>query len=70
MERDARLLVEQEFAHIREVLKKETIHSALHSAVEALRTRVTPSDHAGLAELYLTRLPRVQGLSVAGKGPS
>jgi F-type H+-transporting ATPase subunit b len=70
LERDARLLVEQEFAHVREMLKKETVHSALRTAGEALRARVTPSDHAGLAELYLSRLPRVQGLSVAGKGPS
>jgi F-type H+-transporting ATPase subunit b len=68
MERDAALLVEQEFAAVREVLLRETVQAALKSATEALKARVTPEDHARLADEYLARLPSIHGLSRAQRG--
>jgi F0F1-type ATP synthase membrane subunit b/b' len=68
MERDAKLLVMQEFAAVREALQKEMIRAAMRSARESLTARVKPADHAELAELYLVKLPSVQGLSVARRG--
>lgn len=68
MERDAQLLVEQEFAAVREVLLRETVQAALQSATEALKARVTPEDHARLADEYLARLPNIQGLSRVQRG--
>jgi F-type H+-transporting ATPase subunit b len=63
MERDARLLVEQEFAAARELLLKETVESAIRSATEALKAKVTPSDQSRLADEYLAGLPSMKGLS-------
>jgi F-type H+-transporting ATPase subunit b len=68
MERDARLLVEQEFAAVRDVLLRETVQAALRSATETLKARVTPADHARLADEYLARLPSFQGLSRVQQG--
>jgi F-type H+-transporting ATPase subunit b len=65
MERDARLLVEQEFAATRENLTKEMVKAALRSASAALEASVTPQDHARLADEYLARLPNVRGVSRA-----
>jgi F-type H+-transporting ATPase subunit b len=70
MERDARLLVEQEFAAAREILTREAVEVALRSARNTLKARVTAEDHGKLAELYLSRLPKVAGLSRAAKGAS
>jgi F-type H+-transporting ATPase subunit b len=66
MERDAKLLVEQEFVAMRERLTKEMIESALRSASTELEARVTPQDHARLADEYLARLPNVRGVSQSG----
>ena len=63
MERDAKLLVEQELAAARELLLKETVESALRTASETLKAKVTPSDHARLADEYLAGLPSMKGLS-------
>ena len=63
MERDAKLLVGQEFAAARELLLKETVESALRSASETLKAKVTPSDHARLSDEYLAGLPSMKGLS-------
>jgi F-type H+-transporting ATPase subunit b len=68
MERDARLLVEQELSAVRDVLLRETVQAALRSATETLKARVTPEDHARLADEYLARLPNIQGLSRAQRG--
>jgi F-type H+-transporting ATPase subunit b len=67
MERDARLLVEQELAAARELLLKETVESALRSASETLKAKVTPSDHARLADEYLSNLSTVKGLAGASR---
>jgi F-type H+-transporting ATPase subunit b len=63
MERDARLLVEQEFAAARDQLSRELVQAALRSATDALKARVTPQDHARLAEEYLAKLGSVKGVS-------
>lgn len=68
MERDARLLVEQEFAAVRDVLLRETVQAALKSATETLKASVTPEDHARFADEYLARLPNIQGLSRVQRG--
>jgi F-type H+-transporting ATPase subunit b len=62
MERDARLLVEQEFAAVREQLSKELISASFRSAAAALQTRVTADDQQRLADEYLN------GLQKAGSG--
>ena len=67
MERDAKLLVEQEFVAMRERLTKEMVESALRSASTELETRVTPQDHTRLADEYLARLPNVTGVSQASR---
>lgn len=64
LERDARLLVEQEFAAARELLLRETVQSALASATATLKASITPQDHARLAEEYLTRLPSMKGVGL------
>jgi F-type H+-transporting ATPase subunit b len=65
LERDARLLVEQEFAAARDTLTSEMVQAALRSASDALKARVTPEDHARLANEYLVALPTVKGVSRA-----
>ncbi len=68
MERDARLLVEQEFAAARENLTKELVQSALRSASADLEARVTAADHSRLADEYLAKIAGVRGLSQASGG--
>jgi F-type H+-transporting ATPase subunit b len=63
LERDARLLVEQEFAAARENLTQELLRAALRSATDALRARVTPQDHARISDEYLATLSNVKGIS-------
>jgi F-type H+-transporting ATPase subunit b len=53
MERDARLLVEQELAAAREALSRETVLAALESAGKALEARLAGDDHQRLADEYL-----------------
>ena len=67
LERDAKLLVEQEFASARESLTREMVEAAMRSATETLKTRVTPADHSRFADEYLARLGSLKGVSrVAG----
>ncbi|HEX6272087.1 MAG TPA: ATP synthase F0 subunit B [Polyangiaceae bacterium] len=70
MERDARLLVEQELAAARENLTRELVHAALRSATEALRARITPQDHARLSDEYLATLSSVKGISRTTRSPA
>jgi F-type H+-transporting ATPase subunit b len=63
MERDARLLVEQEFAAARDTLSRELVQAALRSATDALKARVTAADHARLADEYLAKLPTLKGIA-------
>jgi F-type H+-transporting ATPase subunit b len=70
MERDARLLVEQEFAAARENLTQELVQAALRSATDALRARVTPQDHARLSDEYLAALSSVKGIARTTRSPA
>lgn len=56
MERDARLLIEQELAAAREGMKRELVTQALSSATEALKKRLTEDDGRRLADEYLAGL--------------
>jgi F-type H+-transporting ATPase subunit b len=58
MERDARLLVEQELVAARETLTKELVASAFRSASSALSSRVTGDDQQRIAEEYLAGIPK------------
>jgi len=53
MEREARLLVEQEFAATREALTKELVSAALRSAATELTARLTPDDQQRIADEFL-----------------
>jgi len=58
MERDARLLIEQELKAMREILLKETVHGAVRSAENDLKVKVTASDQQRLADEYVANLRR------------
>lgn len=68
MERDARVLVEQEFVAARETLTKEMVLSAMRSAGAELEARVTSADHARLADEYIARISAARGLTQASGG--
>lgn len=53
MERDARLLVEQELAAARETLTREMVTSAVQSSVRLLEERLAGDDHQRLADEFL-----------------
>jgi F-type H+-transporting ATPase subunit b len=59
VERDAKILIEQELKEARELLLRETIAGAVRSAAEALGKQVTDADHERLAQEYLAALDRV-----------
>jgi F-type H+-transporting ATPase subunit b len=61
MERDARLLIEQELAAAREGMKRELVSQALASATESLKTRLTDEDNSRLADEYLAGLKKAGG---------
>jgi F-type H+-transporting ATPase subunit b len=61
MERDARLLVEQELAAARDGMKRELVSQALASATESLKTRLTEDDNRRLADEYLAGLKQAGG---------
>jgi F-type H+-transporting ATPase subunit b len=61
MEREARLLVDQELKAAREALMANTVRSALRSAEERLGRQVTAADQQRLAEEYLTSVARAMG---------
>ncbi len=56
MERDARLLIEQELKAAHERLLKETIRTAVKSAEEKVTKQAVASDHRRLADNYLAGL--------------
>jgi F-type H+-transporting ATPase subunit b len=58
MERDARLLIEQELAAAREGMKRELVTQALASAIETLKARLTEDDNRRLADEYLAGLKK------------
>ena len=65
MEREAHLLVEQEFAAVRETLSKELVTAAFRSATVALTSRVTSEDQQRLADEYLAGVQKA-GSSLGG----
>jgi F-type H+-transporting ATPase subunit b len=66
MERDARLLVEQELAATRETLTAELVKAAMQSAATTLRERISAADQQRLADEYLTGLPKA-GAALRGR---
>jgi len=62
MERDARVLIEQELKAARETLMQEAVRVAMGTASDKLRTAITGSDQQRLADEYLS------GLGKAGSG--
>jgi F0F1-type ATP synthase membrane subunit b/b' len=58
LERDARVLVEQELKAAREVLVRETVVSAVRSAEEILAKRIGAADHERVADDYLEAVRR------------
>ena len=54
MERDAKILIEQELKEARQQLHRETVQSAVESAESALKKQVQATDHQRLADEYLT----------------
>jgi len=58
MERDARLLIEQETKAAHEALSRETVAAALRSAEELIARSLGPADHEMLASEYFDTLRR------------
>jgi F-type H+-transporting ATPase subunit b len=61
MERDARLLIEQELSAAREGMKRELVSQALASATETLKKRLTEEDGRRLADEYLSGIKKAGG---------
>jgi F-type H+-transporting ATPase subunit b len=61
MERDARLLIEQELAAARDGMKRELVSQALSSAADTLKNRLTEEDGRRLADEYLSGLKKAGG---------
>jgi F-type H+-transporting ATPase subunit b len=60
MERDARVLIEQELKAAREYLLRETVASAVRSAHELLAKQVSSADDERMCQEYLTALDHTQ----------
>jgi F-type H+-transporting ATPase subunit b len=61
MERDARLLIDQELAAARDGMKRELVLQALGSATESLKQRLTEDDGRRLADEYLSGIKKAGG---------
>lgn len=70
MERDARLLVEQELKAARESLMRETVIGAIRSAQELLATQLSSGDHDRIAQEHLKSFVRSPSTSIAPGGGS
>jgi F-type H+-transporting ATPase subunit b len=68
MRKDAEFLVEQELKQIRLDLWKSTVETAVSTAEELLKKRVTPADQERIAEDYLADLGGKKAAPVAGAG--
>jgi F-type H+-transporting ATPase subunit b len=66
MERDARLLVDQELAATRETLTAELVKAAMKSAAVTLRERMTTGEQQRLADEFLAGLPKA-GAALRGR---
>jgi F-type H+-transporting ATPase subunit b len=58
LERDARLLIEQELKAIRDQLLRQTVESAVRSAAETLSNQLSAADQERLADEYVAGLGR------------
>jgi F-type H+-transporting ATPase subunit b len=58
MERDARLLIQQELEAAHDALRRDTVRSAVESATKLLSQRVTADDQSRLEREYLSGLPQ------------
>lgn len=67
MERDARLLIEQELKAAREELLRKTVHGAVHAAEQLLVKQIGAADHNRLADEYLTALEQAELNSPGGR---
>jgi len=61
MERDARLLIEQELLAARDTMKRELVRQALDSAAETLQKRLTSEDEQRIAHEYLSSVKNAAG---------
>jgi len=61
MERDARLLVEQELLAAQDTMRRELVRQALGSAAETLQKRLGADDQQRIAEEYLTSVHGASG---------
>lgn len=61
MEREARVLVDQEIKAARQLLHQQVVENAFKSALETLQQRVTSEDHQRLGQAYL---------ATVGEGPA
>jgi F-type H+-transporting ATPase subunit b len=61
MERDAKLLIEQELKAARETLLRETVRGAVISATDVLSKQVTSADQQRLADEYVKSLAKALG---------
>jgi len=68
MRKDAEFLVDQEMKQIRLDLWKTTVETAVATAEELLKKRVTPADQERIAEDYLADLGGKKAAPVAGTG--
>jgi F-type H+-transporting ATPase subunit b len=67
MERDARLLVEQELKAAREALVRDTVASAMRSAEDLIAKELGAADHDRLAKEYLETLKKPGALAQGGR---
>lgn len=66
MERDARLLIEQELKAAREMLLRETVAASLRSAEEILTKQLGAADHERMAKEYLELVQKAPIQSAGG----
>jgi F-type H+-transporting ATPase subunit b len=66
MRKDAEFLVEQELKQIRLDLWRDTVDTAIATAEELLKKRVTPADQERLAEEYLAELGKPKAVAPGG----
>jgi len=66
MERDARLLIDQELAAARETLLRDTVRSAVRSAEASLIAKIGEADQLRLAEEYLGSV-KASGKALRGR---
>jgi F-type H+-transporting ATPase subunit b len=67
MERDAKLLIEQEVKAAREALMRETVAAAVKSAEDILQKQLSAADQDRLATDYLGLIQKMPVLSVGGR---